>query len=557
MGWSTVDVPVAVGAVRRRRAGAVLLRALLRRAHRWELPTPDGAVRGRRAPGHLGHPRRAVRRRGRERARCRRRSSTPRSPARPGWPCSRTGSARSDRCAVERGLRRSSGCDRDASCALPAPNGIRPEWNERGDRRHAWDAVPGPGARLAAAPGRLVPDPVGCRGGCPGDQLSTRLAATPNPGGPTREPDRVRAAPPGAPARRRRRRGPRRPARPGRRGHRRRVRRPARGRPRVAGAGRRVAAPRRPRRGLRSRLQRRAARPDRRHARHRRRDERRHPGRRVARAGAGHRLPPGQPRHGRARGPRVDRPRHRRARRPRGRRPRRARHDPGRPRLDPEGGDLWETLARLDAEGCARYVVTDVAKDGMLQGPNLALLRDVCARTDRPVVASGGVSTLEDVVGDPRRSSARGSRARSSARRSTAGPSPCPRRSTWRAARERPRARPRPRAHRLGGGAVVRARPVAQRVRDRHRRGRPRAARGPGRPRRRPRPDGRRRGRPVRRAGRRRAHRGRQRRRARRRHPGRPRRRHPRRPRRPARPAGLLRHRRPRRLGRHAPDPCR
>jgi phosphoribosylanthranilate isomerase len=63
-----------------------------------------------------------------------------------------------------------------------------------------------------------------------------------------------------------------------------------------------------------------------------------------------------------------------------------------------DGGDLWETLARLDAEGCARYVVTDVAKDGMLQGPNLALLSDVCARTDRPVVASGGVSTLDDVV---------------------------------------------------------------------------------------------------------------------------------------------------------------
>jgi 1-(5-phosphoribosyl)-5-[(5-phosphoribosylamino)methylideneamino] imidazole-4-carboxamide isomerase/N-(5'phosphoribosyl)anthranilate isomerase len=63
-----------------------------------------------------------------------------------------------------------------------------------------------------------------------------------------------------------------------------------------------------------------------------------------------------------------------------------------------EGGDLWETLARLDAEGCARYVVTDVAKDGMLQGPNLDLLRDVCARTDRPVIASGGVSTIEDIV---------------------------------------------------------------------------------------------------------------------------------------------------------------
>lgn len=63
-----------------------------------------------------------------------------------------------------------------------------------------------------------------------------------------------------------------------------------------------------------------------------------------------------------------------------------------------EGGDLWETLSRLDSEGCARYVVTDVAKDGMLQGPNLVLLAEVCARTDRPVVASGGVSTLADLA---------------------------------------------------------------------------------------------------------------------------------------------------------------
>jgi phosphoribosyl isomerase A len=62
-----------------------------------------------------------------------------------------------------------------------------------------------------------------------------------------------------------------------------------------------------------------------------------------------------------------------------------------------EGGDLWETLARLDREGCARYVVTDVHKDGMLKGPNVDLLREVCTRTDRPVVASGGVSTLEDI----------------------------------------------------------------------------------------------------------------------------------------------------------------
>ncbi|HEV7145767.1 MAG TPA: bifunctional 1-(5-phosphoribosyl)-5-((5-phosphoribosylamino)methylideneamino)imidazole-4-carboxamide isomerase/phosphoribosylanthranilate isomerase PriA [Pedococcus sp.] len=63
-----------------------------------------------------------------------------------------------------------------------------------------------------------------------------------------------------------------------------------------------------------------------------------------------------------------------------------------------EGGDLWETLERLDREGCARYVVTDVNKDGMLKGPNLELLRDVCERTDRPVVASGGVSSLDDIA---------------------------------------------------------------------------------------------------------------------------------------------------------------
>ncbi len=55
-------------------------------------------------------------------------------------------------------------------------------------------------------------------------------------------------------------------------------------------------------------------------------------------------------------------------------------------------------LARLDAEGCARYVVTDVNKDGMLQGPNLDLLRAVCAATDRPVVASGGITELADLA---------------------------------------------------------------------------------------------------------------------------------------------------------------
>jgi len=62
-----------------------------------------------------------------------------------------------------------------------------------------------------------------------------------------------------------------------------------------------------------------------------------------------------------------------------------------------EGGDLYDVLERLDREGCARYVVTDVNKDGMLQGPNLELLRNVCAATDRPVVASGGITELADL----------------------------------------------------------------------------------------------------------------------------------------------------------------
>ncbi len=62
-----------------------------------------------------------------------------------------------------------------------------------------------------------------------------------------------------------------------------------------------------------------------------------------------------------------------------------------------DGGDLWEVLARLDAAGCSRYVVTDVKKDGMLTGPNLELLAQVCEATKAPVVASGGVSSLADI----------------------------------------------------------------------------------------------------------------------------------------------------------------
>ncbi|SQC37292.1 1-(5-phosphoribosyl)-5-[(5-phosphoribosylamino)methylideneamino] imidazole-4-carboxamide isomerase [Rothia kristinae] len=62
-----------------------------------------------------------------------------------------------------------------------------------------------------------------------------------------------------------------------------------------------------------------------------------------------------------------------------------------------EGGDLWEVLDRLNADGCARYVVTDVTKDGTLRGPNTELLAEVARRTDRPVVASGGISGLADL----------------------------------------------------------------------------------------------------------------------------------------------------------------
>lgn len=62
-----------------------------------------------------------------------------------------------------------------------------------------------------------------------------------------------------------------------------------------------------------------------------------------------------------------------------------------------DGGDIWEVLERLERDGCPRYVVTDVTKDGTLKGPNLQLLRDMCARTDRPVIASGGVSSLDDL----------------------------------------------------------------------------------------------------------------------------------------------------------------
>lgn len=63
-----------------------------------------------------------------------------------------------------------------------------------------------------------------------------------------------------------------------------------------------------------------------------------------------------------------------------------------------EGGDLFKTIKRLERDGCARYVVTDVTKDGTLQGPNINLLKEVCAVTKKPVVASGGISSLADIA---------------------------------------------------------------------------------------------------------------------------------------------------------------
>ena len=96
-----------------------------------------------------------------------------------------------------------------------------------------------------------------------------------------------------------------------------------------------------------------------------------------------------------------------------------------------DGGDLYDVLARLDAEGCARYVVTDVNKDGMLAGPQP---RSCCAtsapRTDRPVVASGGITELADLEALMRAGRRTASRARSSAPRSTRGGSPS--RTRWR-----------------------------------------------------------------------------------------------------------------------------
>ena len=61
------------------------------------------------------------------------------------------------------------------------------------------------------------------------------------------------------------------------------------------------------------------------------------------------------------------------------------------------GGDLFEAITRLDKVGCARYVLTDITRDGTLTGPNLELLKEVTSFTKTPIVASGGISSLSDV----------------------------------------------------------------------------------------------------------------------------------------------------------------
>lgn len=63
-----------------------------------------------------------------------------------------------------------------------------------------------------------------------------------------------------------------------------------------------------------------------------------------------------------------------------------------------DGGELWDAIERLEAAGSRRYVVTDVTKDGTLTGPNTELLAEIARQTGTPVVASGGISSLDDLA---------------------------------------------------------------------------------------------------------------------------------------------------------------
>ena len=194
------------------------------------------------------------------------------------------------------------------------------------------------------------------------------------------------------------RRGPGGPAGPGRGRLRDLVRRPAGGGAGLAGSRRRVDPPGRPRRGVRPRVQPRAAGRAGRQARRRGRAVRRHPRRRLPRGSARHRLPPGQHRHRRAGEPGLGTP---------SRSPttatgspsgwtyaaRRCRRAAG-PRTAASSSTCWPGSTLTAAPVTC---VTDVASDGTLPGPNLELLRQVCAAPTRPVVASGGVSSLDDL----------------------------------------------------------------------------------------------------------------------------------------------------------------
>jgi 1-(5-phosphoribosyl)-5-[(5-phosphoribosylamino)methylideneamino] imidazole-4-carboxamide isomerase/N-(5'phosphoribosyl)anthranilate isomerase len=62
------------------------------------------------------------------------------------------------------------------------------------------------------------------------------------------------------------------------------------------------------------------------------------------------------------------------------------------------GADVFETLELLEAAGCSRYIVTDVDTDGAMSGPNRQLLSDIARRSNAPVIASGGIATLDDIA---------------------------------------------------------------------------------------------------------------------------------------------------------------
>lgn len=61
------------------------------------------------------------------------------------------------------------------------------------------------------------------------------------------------------------------------------------------------------------------------------------------------------------------------------------------------GVSVLDAAARLAIPGVAAFVVTSIARDGLLRGPDLAGLATLMEATDVPVVASGGVGSLDDL----------------------------------------------------------------------------------------------------------------------------------------------------------------